>query len=97
MSMFKITKLKPVVDFICPTAVTTEEYRKSDDLSPNVDYWVIGEVLAEPTIGRSLMVKRYIRNGIEVPGLFSTSLVTEITENGFKTMNSEYKIEKVNP
>jgi len=98
--MYKITKLKSVKNPIFPTADTHDEYRESlvsdVDVSPPVDYWIIGELLAQPTVGRSLMMKRYIRNGVEIDGFFSTSCVTEITETGFCTMNSEYLMEKVN-
>lgn len=97
--MHKITKLKAADNALYPTASTHDDYRESiasgDNLSPNVDYWIIGEVLIGPTVGKSLLVKRYIRNGLEIPGMFNTSEITEITEDGFKTLNSEYRMEKL--
>jgi len=99
MKLHKITKIHPVPNFIVPTAVTHDEYRESlisnVDISPNVDYWVIGEILSGPTIGESLRMFRRIRNGVELPGIFTTSPVTEITANGFKTLNSKYLVEEI--
>jgi len=99
MKLHKITKIKPTVNFQVTTAVSHDEYRESliDDigLSPNVDYWVIGEILDGPIIGESLRMFRYIRNDVEIPGVFATSPITEITENGFKKMNSVYLMETV--
>lgn len=43
-----------------------------------------GEMLKEPTIGECFYL-----------GTLRTSPVTEITEGGFKTKNSEYKLTKI--
>jgi hypothetical protein len=54
-------------------------------------YSVDGWLVAEPQIGRSVFVWRLVRNGHVVPGLFSTSAVTEIVPGcGFSTRNSHY-------
>lgn len=96
--------MKVCEDPFCQTAETHNEYRESitganhltnKELSPNVDYWVEGEIIEGPTVGESLLMKRKIRNGIEVDGYFSTSPITKITADGFHTMNSEYKVEEV--
>jgi hypothetical protein len=103
--MHKITKLKASDEARFPTAETHDEYRKSvensvfsysdDHLSPNVDYWTIGDILRGPTIGESLIMDRWMRNGQLIRGTFKTSRVTKITEDGFETQNSVYKIEEV--
>jgi len=103
--MHKITKLKASDDPLCPTADTHDDYRHSvtsslfkyedSHLSPSVDYWIIGEILRGPVIGESLVVSRWVRNGELIRGTFQTSQITKITEDGFETMNSVYKLEEV--
>jgi hypothetical protein len=41
-------------------------------------------------VGKSVVVGRTKRNGVEAYGVFSTSRVTEVGNNYFKTMNSVY-------
>jgi hypothetical protein len=41
-------------------------------------------------VGESVTVQRTKRNGIEAYGVFSTSRVTEVGNNYFKTQNSVY-------
>lgn len=41
-------------------------------------------------VGESVTVQRTKRNGVEAYGVFSTSRVTEVGNNYFKTMNSVY-------
>jgi hypothetical protein len=99
--MHKITKIKAVENASFPTASTTAEYRATlneedtKELSPNVDYWIIGEIIEGPVVGESMVVDRWNRNGVITRGVFQTSKVIEITETGIKTTNSEYTIEEV--
>jgi hypothetical protein len=103
--MYKVTKLKALDEALFPTAESHDEYRKSvvsslfkasdDHLSPNVDYWTIGEILRGPNIGESLIMDRWMRNGELIRGTFKTSRITKITEDGFETQNSVYKMEEV--
>ena len=98
--MIKITKLKEAENPRFGSASSVEEYRASldaeENLSPNIDYWIIGEPINKLKVGESFEVARFVRNGIRVPGLFQTSRVKKITENGFETENSVYLIEEVN-
>ena len=103
--MKKLTKLDISENPLVESAGTLEEYGKSvwdslgqlsinnDHLSPNVGYWVAGDILEGPVVGESLKMMRYIRNGIEVTGLFYTSPVVKIDGDYFTTGNSLYKIE----
>jgi hypothetical protein len=103
--MHKLTKIKAVENPQVKTASNHDEYRESvvsglhriDDnhLSPNVEYWVLGEITQKPEIGSFLVMDRWIRNGTLSRGIFSTSKITSITEDGFETMNSIYKLEEV--
>ena len=103
--MHKLTKLKAVENPQAKTSSNHDEYRESvvsglhriDDnhLSPNVDYWVVGKIINPPSIGEGLIMDRWVRNGQLTRGRFTTSKIKCITEDGFETMNSVYKMEKV--
>ena len=98
MQLYKITKLSAVKNPVVQSAQSVDEYRESlhtydETLSPNVDYWMIGELISGPVLGESVILQRSNRNGIEMPGVFTSSIVTKITEAGFETMNSNYKME----
>jgi hypothetical protein len=103
--MYKITKLKSVDNPLVETADNHDQYRESivstifkrddDHLSPNVDYWTIGELIIPPQVGLSVVLDRWVRNGELIRGRFTTSPVTKITEDGFETLNSVYLMEEV--
>ena len=105
--MKKLTKLDVAEHPKVESANTLQEYgnsvwdllespiREQDHLSPNVGYWIIGTVLNELSVGEPLQMYRHSRNGVVVPGLFQTSLVTEIDGDYFTTTNSVYKLEDV--
>ena len=103
--MHKLTKINVVENPQVETASDHDEYRRSilsslhriDDnhLSPNVEYWVLGEITQKPEVGSFLVMDRWVRNGILARGRFSTSKITSITEDGFETMNSVYKLEEM--
>lgn len=93
----RLTKLQPVADPEVPTP-TFEEYEVgqiNDNVSIPVDYWIEGWLITEPVLGGYLLVDRKIRNGVVIGGIFQTSMITQITEDGFKTLNSIYKLEYV--
>lgn len=65
-------------------------------------YWIVGELIRPLEIGQPVIVHREMRNGVAVPGTFTTSLICEIegypTLDGaatIKTENSVYRIERV--
>jgi hypothetical protein len=97
--MHKLTKIKTVDNPQAATASDYDKYRESLDsndnhLSPNLEYWVIGEIIKKPEVGGFLVMDRWVRNGVLARGRFVTSEITSITEDGFETMNSVYKLEK---
>jgi len=62
-----------------------------DDLhSIPIEYNLEGYLMYEIEVGKSVFVDRTKRNGVEVRGVFTTSRVTEIGDNYFKTKNSVY-------
>jgi len=61
-----------------------------ENISLPIDYWLVGELVNPIAEGQSVRVLRESRNGVECPGFFVTSTVTEVTLSTFKTKNSIY-------
>lgn len=59
----------------------------------NAGYVVDGWFLAQPRVGQSMVLLRFRRNGVECPGLFTSSRVTFVGETEIETVNSVYGIE----
>jgi len=103
--MHKITKLKSVDNPISPTAENHDQYRESlvssifkmgdDHLSPNVDYWIVGEIISPPRVGGFLVMDRWMRNGLIQRGRFFTTEIKKVENDQFETLNSIYKIEEI--
>lgn len=55
-----------------------------------IDYNLEGYLLYEIEVGKNVFIDRIKRNGEEVRGVFTTSRVTEVGDNYFKTQNSVY-------
>jgi len=95
MKKVKITKLGAVENPVVPTP-NFNQYKPGEDngdVSLPTEYWLEGYLLNEPTVGSSVLVQRTSRNGVECSGSFFTSKVTEITDYGFKTQNSIYRVD----
>ena len=60
-----------------------------------VGYVLIGILLEPPHIGRPVRILRLERNGVEVLGFFKSSPVTQLTANGFLTLNSVYRLRRL--
>lgn len=102
-TMKKITKIHIPDGALCPSAETIDDYRSNMwEMSPNVGYWVAGDLIGEISVGQPVRMFRKIRNGVECSGMFQTSPVSEkvveIDNQGerviaFVTGNSYYKIQ----
>ncbi len=57
-------------------------------------YIIDGWFLADPTVGRPIMVLRFRRNGLCRLGLFTSSLILNVGEAEICTENSVYKLER---
>ncbi|RXK53551.1 hypothetical protein ESB00_17830 [Oleiharenicola lentus] len=57
-------------------------------------YIIDGWFLANPTVGRPMMVLRFRRNGLCNLGLFTSSLILNVSEAEIRTENSIYKVER---
>lgn len=93
----KITKIGKAENALYDSALMQdyEAGKDNGDVSLPIEYYLEGYMLKPPTVGESLVVNRTSRNGIEIAGIFTTSEITEITEYGFKTSNSIYKLEYI--
>jgi hypothetical protein len=90
--LVKITKIKARED-ACSRTPDWKEYelgKINGNMSIPIDYYLEGYLKREVQVGLPVVVDRITRNGEKVSGLFVTSTVTEITEKGFRTLNSEY-------
>lgn len=60
-----------------------------------VEYTIEGELLQPIVKGEGVRVNRDTRNGVKMPGEFTTSEVTELTLTTFRTKNSVYNFELI--
>lgn len=93
----KISKMTHLEDALCD-APPIHDYlmgENNGNVSLPIDYWLEGYLTEDLSVGKSVVVSRTNRNGVEIGGLFTTSTVTEITNDGFKTLNSVYKLEYI--
>jgi hypothetical protein len=63
---------------------------QGDSHSIPVEYNLEGILSFPIQVGEGVVVQRTKRNGVEAYGIFSTSRVTEVGNNYFKTQNSVY-------
>ena len=100
MKYVKLTKISAVENPEVKTPSFDEYDRKRDTnekMSLPVEYTVEGYLTDDIEVGEHVVVQRVLRNGLKCFGMMTTSLVTEITDNGFKTLNSIYKLEFKTP
>ena len=75
-------------------AIKMEEHIAGESQGNNysipVEYNLEGSLIYEIEVGKNVIVERTKRNGEEVCGMFTTSRVTEVGNNYFKTQNSVY-------
>lgn len=77
--------------------VTKKDAEKPREDMPN-GYWVEGVLVLDLKVGRRILVDRKIRNGIEIDGVFESSLVVMIQwQNPVEvtTQNSTWLVEEV--
>ena len=90
----QLQKLKPTDNPHAPTpAKESYNYGKDNgNVSLPVDYVAVGTLLSDIEVGKPVEMFRTMRNGISLPGMFSTSPITKIDGDNFHTLNSVYKI-----
>lgn len=99
----RITKIGSTDEPYYPTPSWDEydENKVACNSVPN-DYLVEGQLRSLLELEKPLLLYRENRNGIHVPGIFRTSYVKNVLEDGdfdivFETMNSRYRMEKILP
>ena len=73
-----------------------EDYRlgaADNATSLPVDYVLVGYLLAPPRVGQQVSLLRVRRNGVPVLGIFASTVVQQLTADGFVTDNSVYRLE----
>ena len=93
----RLTKISAVADPEFPTP-SFEEYeagKLNNNLSIPNDYWLEGWLIKEPVLGSYIVVAREVRNGVKFGGIFQSSMITQVTDDGFKTLNSIYKLQYI--
>lgn len=60
-----------------------------------IDYVVEGYLFWPLVVGERAFMERQYRNGERVDGVFRSSTITAVTETGFTTKNSEYRLEAI--
>lgn len=68
-------------------------------VNPNVSlpvgYWILGTLKEEPKVGSRMEVDRTVRNGVVAFGVFTTSAVVGIDGDRVWTINSVYRITRI--
>lgn len=101
----KITKIGIAQDPVVPTA-NKEDYicgrEQENEVSPFVEYCVIGILQHPIEVGKGIRMSREERNGVKASGYFFSSMVKSIkggdsagTKWIVETNNSVYQIEEV--
>lgn len=94
MYLVKLTKISALQNPVFPPG-NWETYtigRGNHGRSLPVDYEVTGILQASPAVGQCVRVLRISRNGVKRLGAFTSSEVVELTSDGFKTINSVYRL-----
>lgn len=93
----KLTKINKVENprYPTPDSVDYSDGKHNGEVSLPINYWVEGTPMFEPEVGECFIVDRTSRNGKPIRGIMQTSRVQKITEDGFETCNSIYKLERL--
>ena len=95
----KLTKVKATENPLSPPG-RWDEYEPGSPAnitSLPVDYVMVGILLTPITIGKSVRLLRFERNGVPVLGTFQSTPVARLTDDGFATANSVYRLEVLGP
>jgi hypothetical protein len=69
--------------------------RNNLPIENKISFYIEGRVMSEIMVGKPVVIFKINKNGIPDYGYFYSSIVIEVTENGFVTQNSVYKVEKL--
>ena len=93
MRQIYIEKLAEVKGGLPARSMEEHNMGKPNDNNTSIpiEYNVEGYLLYEIEVGKNVFIDRTKRNGVDVRGVFTTSRVTDVGDNYFKTQNSVYK------
>jgi hypothetical protein len=97
----RVTKIGVASSPVYRTAGTGEWIpgAENDGVTPPIEYENEGIVRDPPRVGERFLMPRYKRNGVEVTGIFHTSLIKRIIDKDYgcdiHTENSVYRIERL--
>lgn len=69
---------------------------QNENFSLPIEYWIEGTLINPIEVGNPVCIQRDNRNGIKIDGYFTSTNVTEVTTNQFKTQNSVYNYYFIN-
>src|SRR3569833_3718078 len=95
----KLTKVKATENPLSPPG-RWDEYKpgaSANTTSLPADYVMVGIFLTPITVGKSVRMLRIERNGVPVLGTFQSTPVARLTDDGFATANSVYRVEVLGP
>jgi hypothetical protein len=96
-SIVELTKLRVSPEPVAPPG-SWNDYPLGeliDTASLPVDYVLRGILLEGPIVGGSVKILRLVRNGIQEVGLYRSTEVVALTEDGFRTRNSIYRMRPI--
>ncbi|HUC86598.1 MAG TPA: hypothetical protein VL970_15485 [Candidatus Acidoferrales bacterium] len=89
----QLLKLRACSDAVVP-AGNPDEYLlgEANVGSLPVAYRLTGILTASPALGACVRILRWSRNGVVIPGVFTSTEVTQIGSGEFQTANSVYRL-----
>lgn len=97
MKTVRITKLKAADNAEYPS-IPMEQFVPGQDngaVSMPVTYWLEGSLADDIKVDHSVVVNRTSRMGVKIGGYFISSPVVALTDDGFVTHNSVYRVEYI--
>lgn len=97
MKTVRITKLNDANNAEYPS-IPMEQFIPGQDngnVSMPVNYWLEGILVEDIKVDHSVVVNRTSRMGVKCAGYFVSSPVVELTDTGFVTHNSVYRVEYI--
>lgn len=92
--MIEITKLRSAINPVVGPG-RWDTYKIGSIHNPAslpVDYVMTGTLLTEIKVGFQVQLKCCMRNGTQCDSVFTSTPVIEVLEDGFRTMNSIYRV-----
>ncbi len=95
MKKVRVTKISASTEPLYPMQALNEHMhgQVNSGFTLPVEYYVEGVMDKAPIVGESFHMLRHSRNNIQSQGVFITSKVIKVNEDGFETLNSIYRLD----